>query len=108
MEKTKKSVDVSQILIIILIIISLFNGCQTCANRSVINKNNTNISKIIAITNKTNEDLKKSIDTSEILFKATIDKIEENADLILVLEKEIDDQQIKSSGIKQLVNEYRK
>lgn len=108
MTNNKKSLSLNTILLGILILISLANGCQSCTTKNLSIQNNKNLKKL-----GENQELMLSrestlIDNVNNLEKKILKSIETNATMGLILEKEIDDRSIKSSEIKQLVNDYRK
>ena len=84
------------------------NGCNSCNNRKAIvnNKDKINTTTDVALKIQDKVTLMSHMDTLNL--SKILDKVEDNATMVLILEKEIDDQKIKSSGIKTIINDYRK
>lgn len=103
-----KKLNTQTVLLVIILLITLMNGCQTCTTKNIAAKNT---SKINTAIERMDTQRNIAINDFNILgdyVTSIIESVENNAEMVLILEKETDDQRIKSSGIKQLVNEYRK
>lgn len=86
------------IIIIGLFIISIMNGCQTCNLKNTIISNQKTYQKSLELQAKSFEEQQRLL----------IKEIEYNAAMVIILEKEIDEKNIKSSEIKQLIDIYKK
>lgn len=103
-----KNLNTHTILLSFILLVSLMNGCQQCNNRNMINNNNnkiTNLSKSIEVLSEVNRVEHK---LNKENHKATILSVEKNAEMVIILESEIDSKPKNSSEIKQLINDHRK
>lgn len=108
MTKKARKFDVNTILLVVILLMSLMNGCNSCSNKNSILKNSNKITKVITKLDSMEEIARRDFNQMGEYYGLTLEAIEDNAELVLILEKEIDDRKIKSSGIKTLINEYRK
>lgn len=107
-DKKQNKFNFNTIILVVILLVVMMNGCNTCNNSSAIKKNAKKLSTTIGIINKVDGTTVQSMELQDVLHLKQIKSIEDNAEIVLILEKEIDIQNIKSSGIKTLVNEYRK
>lgn len=86
-------------LIIVILFLTMVNSCQTC-----------NLNTKLVQSNQVNKTLNVSLDSLESLVKQgnieLTKSVEQNAEKVIVIENEIDNQKLKSSEIKKLIKTY--
>jgi hypothetical protein len=86
-------------ILIVVLFLSMVNSCQTC-----------NLNTKLAQSNQFNKNLSLSIDSLKSLVNTKhgelVKHIENNAEKVIVIENEIDNQKLKSSEIKKLIKTY--
>lgn len=104
-EKTSKNTT-NTILLVVLLIISLFNGCATCNNKKTINRMHVETHDKILKAVKDHQTT--GIRHRENIYNHTIDLIEQNAEATIYIEKEIDNKtKLEPTQVKKMFNQHR-
>jgi cell division protein FtsB len=105
----KPKINTTQILLIVVLILSLFNGCQSCSNRTAIKQNKQSLEAQIETLQKSNTSsfnlLSKMHSTNA---NHMVEVVEQNTEAQVIIEKEIDrDATMKPTEIKKMFKEHR-
>ena len=108
-KETKFTWNPTTIMLAIILILTMFNGCQSCSNRSAIKQNKKQLQSAI------DQHRQENISSSNMLSKMHstnakyLEKvIEQNAEAGVIIEKEIDrDATLKPTQVKEMFKQHR-
>ena len=92
------------ILLSIILLLSLANGCQTCTNKKTLTNIKWAQKSNTALMNSINETIQKG---DSVLLKNITNIIEDNAEAGVIIEKEIDKKAISPTEVKEMFKLYR-
>lgn len=108
-ENKKLKLNTTQILLIVVLVFSLFNGCQSCSNRTAIKQTKQALHSKMETLHKANIsafNMLSQMNSTNASYLQEV--IEKNAEAQVIIEKEIDrDASMKPTDIKKMLKQYR-